>query len=116
MKIFEDYFYEDTNSEKMPPMNQSTTAAAATKTTTTSSTTTKAISTTTMSSPSIGHLNNEQIIEIIENLTDIKIWIIIITIIIIKIVIIKAIKLCKKGYEIHNQKVIQRHNRDGPRI
>lgn len=51
-----------------------------------------------------------------EILNDIKMWIMIITIIILKIVIIKAIRLCRKGYKIHNQNIIQRHSRTSPQI
>lgn len=75
--------------------------------------------TTTMATPIAVNVDmnvNRNITEIIENLSEIKIWIVIIAIIIVKIVIIKMFKLCKRMYHIHNMKIIARHNRISPEI
>lgn len=94
-------------------MIASSTSISATTATKTTSTTTS----TTMPTPkSTVNINEDDLDNLLENVSDIKLWIIIIATIIVKIVIIKLIKLCKRGYTMHNEKIIQRHNRITPQL
>lgn len=72
--------------------------------------------TSTTAMPQNINLRVENIEPIIESLKDIKMWIILIAIIILKVIVIKIIKICRSAYNIHNEKVIQRHNRVSPRL
>lgn len=92
--------------------SSTTTASTAIKSTTASTTltTTERPITPKMS------IDYENMNEIINNLNDIKMWLIIISIIIIKLVLIKVMRLCKKTYAKHNENVIKKHNRISPII
>lgn len=72
--------------------------------------------TSTTAMPQNINLRVENIETVIESLKDIKMWIILIAIIILKVIVIKIIKICRSAYNIHNEKVIQRHNRVSPRL
>lgn len=78
---------------------------------------TKTTPTTTMATPKFTvNINEQNFNDLIENISDIKLWIKIIAIIIVKIVLLKVIKMCKKAYQMHNEKIIQRHSRFSPQI
>lgn len=79
------------------------------------STVAPSVAVTSTSAPQISNYSDD-LETIIEQLDDIKIWIIIMAVITLKFVIIKAIKMCRRGYKIHNESVIQRHTRQSPQI
>lgn len=72
--------------------------------------------TTEISTPITMNINEKDFNIMNETLSDIKMWLIIITIIIVKIVLIKLLKTCKRTYNMHNETVIRRHNRTTPQM
>lgn len=48
--------------------------------------------------------------EIVENIDNIEGYLFAITILIALILLFKVIKICKRGYKIHNERIIMRHN------
>lgn len=86
-------------------------------TTTSATTATKATTTTTSTTTdSTVNMKEEDFDDLLENVSDIKLWLIIIATIIVKIMIIKLLKMCKKAYTMHNKKVIERHNKITPQL
>lgn len=77
-----------------------------------------AVPSTPMSSTATPELTNyeQELDTIIDQIDDIKIWIIIMVVITLKFVLIKAIKMCRRGYKIHNESIIQRHARQSPQL
>lgn len=101
---------DKTNCIKMTQSSTQSQATAAARTTQTPTTTT-------ITTPKFTvNVYGESIDELIEEVNDIKVWIILIAIIIMIIVVLKLIKMCKKVYEMHNEKIIKRHSRISPQI
>lgn len=78
----------------------------------TTTSTTSSTSTTTSAPTQEAH--NETMIfvglnELIETISDIETEITIIIVILATMLFYKIIKICRKGYELHNEKIIQRH-------
>lgn len=57
--------------------------------------------------------DNAEILELIDN---VETFLIIIVVILSMIILAKIIKMCKKGYKMHNNKVIQKHESTSARI
>lgn len=55
-------------------------------------------------------INKEDFEFILETITYVKIWLLLVVLIIIKIVITKTIKACKKLYTAHNERIIRENN------
>lgn len=47
---------------------------------------------------------------IVETITYVKLWVILFVLIAIKIILFKTIKLCKRIYTVHNERVIRHHS------
>lgn len=61
--------------------------------------------------------NNNELIETIERvISNIEVLLVLIIILIGVIVLYKIIKLCRKGYNHHNEKVIKRHETSNTRV
>ena len=54
--------------------------------------------------------------EILDCLEDIETFMILIFAQIVIVLIVKLAKMCKRGYKIHNESIIQRHSRQSPQI
>lgn len=52
----------------------------------------------------------EELEQIIETITYIKLWLLFFALILIKVILIKTIKICKRVYNVHNEKIIREHN------
>lgn len=112
MKVFDEYFYEeiDTENKKM--------SSSPTKIPTMATTATKA---TTEKIP-INYATNEfqnsinTIISLLSEIKSFKPWFIIIAIAILLIISTKTIIMCKKVYKIHNEQIIRKHSRVSPNI
>lgn len=69
---------------------------------------------TTTKTPNIFVENNNN--ELSEKIDDLEVYLIIITIQLTLIVLFKLLKLCKKGYKIHNEKIIKKHTNTSERL
>lgn len=74
---------------------------------------TEKVSNVTTAMPITVNIGKQDFDTIIETFSDIKSWLMIIVII---IALIRFIKTCKRAYNIHNEKVIRRHNRTTSQI
>lgn len=82
--------------------------------TTQQTTTTTATPKTTSANPLINVIaDNEEIIDEIKTVQD---FLIILTLLVAFVVIFKLIKLCKKGYNMHNERVIMRAQNSSERL
>lgn len=54
--------------------------------------------------------NKEDIEYIVEIITYVKYWLILFLIIAIKVILSKTVKVCKRIYEVHNERVIRKNN------
>lgn len=57
-----------------------------------------------------GTIKKEEFEGIIETLTYVKLWLIISVVIIIKIILIKTVRICKRVYTVHKERLIRQHN------
>lgn len=55
------------------------------------------------------NIKKEDFENIIETITYVKLWLILFVLIVTKIILIKAVKICKKIYTVHNERVIRQH-------
>lgn len=89
---------------------------SSTTTTTMATTSTTPVSSTTTQIPIIINETSENNDEIIEELDTIEGFLTIIVIQLMLVIIYKLFKICKRGYHIHNEKIIRMHESTNPRI
>lgn len=58
-------------------------------------------------------IEKEEVNQIVETITYIKLWLVLFTLILIKVILIKTINICKRFYTVHNERVIRNHNTTG---
>lgn len=64
----------------------------------------------------IVNVNEQDLNNMIDTLSNIKLWLIIIVLIFVTAIMIKLVKACRMAYNMHNETVIRRHNRTTPQI
>lgn len=83
----------------------------------TSTTSTVKPTTTSTLKPTVQHISVYQDnSEVIETINSLKNFLVIVTVLIGLIVIYKIIKLCRQGYKIHNDRIINRHQNSSERL
>lgn len=97
-------------------LNATMTNATVIPSTTSSKTTTQSNNTLSKFEFIIPNWNEEIFSEISANLSDIKIWTIIIAMGIISVILIKLFNTCTKMYKKHNEIIIKKHTRISPQI
>lgn len=80
---------------------------------TTMASTTKASTTTTTNKPQIIIEDTENIVDYIDNVES---FLIVIIVILTIIMVFKMFKLCKKGYKMHNERIILKHQNSTDRL
>lgn len=56
------------------------------------------------------NINKKDFEYIVEIITYVKLWLILFAIIITKIILIKTVRICKRIYTVHNDRVIRNHS------
>lgn len=64
----------------------------------------------------VSNWNGNRVDTIIDSLSVIKTWTIIISISVLSVIVIKLIKMCTKMYKKHNEIVIKKHSRISPEM
>lgn len=54
-------------------------------------------------------IKKEDFEHVTETITYVKLWLILFVLIVTKVILIKAVKLCRKIYTVHNERVIRQH-------
>lgn len=47
---------------------------------------------------------------VLETVTYVKLWLVRFALVLIKLILIKVVKLCRRAYTVHNEKIIREHN------
>lgn len=54
-------------------------------------------------------IKKEDLDEIVEGISEIKLWLLFFVIITVKIIVFQTLKTCRRIYKVHNDKVIRQH-------
>lgn len=56
------------------------------------------------------NIKTEDFEYVIETITYVKLWLILFILVVVKITLIKTIKICKKVYTVHKERIIRQHS------